>query len=164
MELYLSLTTAIRTSKAAFMPPPGVPFSGYLTSSPSKGLTLTSWITCLVIAVIMFFMTLVKVIQAGWIPTPHSGSTFRLTILVVCTITVYVINGPYEAIGLEWLAIYSTSGSRLILDLREKARDQSESGSSFALQTMNAHVPISFMINGSETTTGFTSATIQGFD
>ncbi|THH08424.1 hypothetical protein EW145_g2711 [Phellinidium pouzarii] len=64
-------------------------------------------------------------------------------ILLICAITPVVIFGPFAGVGLEWLiAIYSISGSRLVLNLRSEAshgrKDETiTEGNTIALRTFH---------------------------
>ncbi|KAF9012003.1 hypothetical protein BDQ17DRAFT_1420402 [Cyathus striatus] len=146
-EFYVSVRTAIDTSKHVISAPFGLPFAGCLTLDGERPYTLAAWVPCIIVASIFFSMTLYKVIQKiklqGNIRSISSiqispllagifkdGTIFYLIItiaLIVNTITVSSLSGPYIAICRSWLfSLYSISGCRLILHLREIAYSKSK--------------------------------------
>lgn len=161
-EFYISFKIGLVTQKTAFVAPPGVPLPGCLATAPTH-FTLASWIPCLIAATIFFLMTAYKMLQSladmrrggiSWsIQNQHSISPILLAffqdgtiyfsliavILLVCTITTIVLEGPMKIVGQGWLiAIYSFSGSRLILNLRQAARHDGIETETITLQTFHA--------------------------
>uniref|UniRef100_A0A0W0GAG5 DUF6533 domain-containing protein n=1 Tax=Moniliophthora roreri TaxID=221103 RepID=A0A0W0GAG5_MONRR len=142
-ELYISTLVGIATDKTTMLAPPGIPLGGCLATAP-QNLTLVAWVPCLIAATIFFFMTLYQMfdslsrrsaklqledLQQSFTPLLRSfyvdgAIYFSLiaTILLICTVTTITLDGPLIQIALPWLiAIYSFSGSRLVLNLRRTA-------------------------------------------
>ncbi|KAK7054325.1 hypothetical protein VNI00_003518 [Paramarasmius palmivorus] len=142
-ELYISAEVTTHTQKTTMAAPPGIPLGGCLATAPQV-LTLVGWVPCLIAATIFFGMTLYQMVVS--LSNKNVGfrwSNFRnsftpllssfyvdgaiyfsliASILLISTITSIVLEGPLIEIAIPWLvAIYSFSGSRLVLNLRRAA-------------------------------------------
>ncbi|KAF8987152.1 hypothetical protein BDQ17DRAFT_1435826 [Cyathus striatus] len=145
VELYICVKTPLMTTSAAFSAPFGLPFTGCLTNIQTN-YTLLSWIPCLIVAFIFFFMTAYQFFRTiqrlegklwgFWRRKSFSpmllaffrdGTVFFFVIaftLLGCTLTTVLVRGVLQGVFLPWLVgTYSYAGSRLILQLREAARN-----------------------------------------
>ncbi|KAF8997629.1 hypothetical protein BDQ17DRAFT_1428965 [Cyathus striatus] len=119
IELYTSIKTSLMTTSAVFSAPFGLPFTGCLTTVETK-YTLLSWIPCLVVAFVFFFMTayqFFRTIQKSegrlwgfWRMKSFSplllaffrdGTVFFFVIavtLLVCTLINTLVVGPFQGV------------------------------------------------------------------
>ncbi|KAF9003890.1 hypothetical protein BDQ17DRAFT_1325793 [Cyathus striatus] len=119
-ELFISTKVAMIAAPAVFTAPLGLPIPGCLTSVETK-FTLGSWIPCLLVAFLFFFMTMVKFFKstqkggrtAAWklaeqksfspllMTFFRDGTVFFFVIavtLLVCTLITTLVKGPLEAV------------------------------------------------------------------
>ncbi|OCB85149.1 hypothetical protein A7U60_g7775 [Sanghuangporus baumii] len=159
VELYVTVKNTLFTWKTAYVASPGFEASNSRTSTrmltsitPAKQDPMSHYhLTTLNMTNNTDLVLAIKLILRKEIISPLLVALLRdgalhffciTAILTVCTVTTTVIQGPYAAVGLEWLiAIYSVSGSRLILNLRDSAHRKPDhpSEAGIALQIFRAH-------------------------
>ncbi|KIJ60056.1 hypothetical protein HYDPIDRAFT_32630 [Hydnomerulius pinastri MD-312] len=136
VDFGICIVMAVRTQTEVVSPPPGVPWRGCMTSSQyTPALTLTSWLTSLLVATIFCAMTLKNALPGReWSFRAMSryqpmlkvflrdGVLFYLlvfAILLVSTVVIIVVQNELSDLPLSILVgIYSYCASRLILNPR----------------------------------------------
>jgi len=147
-EIATTSLAGVKSARTASVRPLGVPWPGCVgTSIPAK-LTMLAWIPCLIVASAFFIFTVAKFKETlrvedaniGWsdmrqrisslspvmIIFVRDGSVFFfliLAILSICTGLIVPFSGQLAPPALPWIyAVYSFSGSHLVLDLRKAGK------------------------------------------
>ncbi|KDR66448.1 hypothetical protein GALMADRAFT_273556 [Galerina marginata CBS 339.88] len=146
VQVYVGVKIGISTVKGAFVPPPGLPILGCLTSPPDLSGARIAWAVSIFVSLVCFSMTTIKFIlstqeaqQTGWRQRAswrvqlspiakafvRDGAVYFLAVLatlIAGTINSSVARGPNTVMYQPFMtASLVVAGSRMVLNLREVA-------------------------------------------
>jgi len=160
LEVYAS--TQISILQTVIPVPIGIPMPGCIATYPDMAISLVAYVPILLIATTFFAMTVRRAVTDRYGTRTHlmdmkylsplvvsivrDGALFYMLLFVVVLIGIVVVEvstnlaARTTAILTLWrLSIYSWSGSRLVLNLREAARRGTNLGrTTISVQTMTA--------------------------